>query len=266
MCFLYLPYTLVGAHAEAWRHRHLHAHHFAPNVEAYDSDLQLSGIIRLSPHSRHLWYHAAQHLYAPFAYAFYSLFWIFFKDFKLLYTKEKGVLKGGKYHLSFWVQKVLYFGIILVLPLLFSGQTALTVLLGFATMHGVQSVFLLFTFLMTHHVEGTAYPATNAAGCIQTSWLRNQIGSSNYMHPFSRTVNFILGGFNNHVAHHLFPGYHHSYYPAVNRILYPFLQARNIIPNQTTYWGGIASHLRLLRQMSIAPSLKNGPDTGAEKT
>ena len=41
-------YTLVGAHAEAWRERHVNSHHFAPNVKEYDTDLQITNLIRVS--------------------------------------------------------------------------------------------------------------------------------------------------------------------------------------------------------------------------
>eukprot|EP01136_Pigoraptor_vietnamica_P012239 Opistho-1_new@51955 len=105
---------------------------------------------------------------------------------------------------------------------------------------------------MTHHVEKTEYPTTDENGYINTSWLMNQIKSSNDIHPFSETANFILGGFNNHIAHHLFPHYHHIHYPELNRILYHALSKNNILPNQTTYWGGIISHLKLLKKMGCA--------------
>src|SRR5438445_4135922 len=39
-------YTIVGAHAQSWRHRHIHSHHYAPNVKDYDSDLQITDLIR----------------------------------------------------------------------------------------------------------------------------------------------------------------------------------------------------------------------------
>lgn len=104
---------------------------------------------------------------------------------------------------------------------------------------------------MTHHVKNTEYPTTDENGYIRTSWLMNQIKSSNDMHPFSETANFILGGFNNHIAHHLFPHYHHIYYPKLNKVLYEVLLRNNITPNQTTYWGGIVAHLSLLKSRSI---------------
>lgn len=251
LCFI-LIYTIVGAHAEAWKLRHVNSHHYAPNVKDYDSDLKITKLIRVTPDGERLWYHKYQHLYAPLAYTTYSLFWIFIKDFVILFSKDEYTKKKGfRYHLSFWCQKLVYVHLVLVLPILFSEQTWYVVLIGFMMMHLTQSLFLLFTFFMTHHVENTTYPDTDESGFIQSSWLMNQIKSSNDMHPFSETANFILGGFNNHIAHHLFPHIHHIHYPKLNRILYGLLQKHNIQPNQTTYWGGIVSHLKRLKQMSV---------------
>lgn len=252
LCFIFI-YTIVGAHAEAWKQRHIQSHHYAPNVKDYDSDLKITKLIRIIPNSEHSWYHKFQHLYAPFAYTTYSLFWIFIKDFVILFSKDEYTKrKGLKYHLSFWIQKTFYLTFMLALPLMFSGQTWYIVLIGFLLMHLTQSLFLLFTFFMTHHVEETEYPTTDENGYINTSWLMNQIKSSNDMHPFSETANFILGGFNNHIAHHLFPHFHHIHYPKLNRILYQILNENNIKPNQTTYWGGLISHLKLLKRMGYS--------------
>jgi linoleoyl-CoA desaturase len=252
LCYTII-YTLVGAHAEAWKQRHVNSHHYAPNVEDYDSDLNITKLIRVIPNSQYIWFHKYQHIYAPLAYTTYSLFWVFIKDFVILFSKDEYTNKKNlKYHLSFWTQKVCYVAFILVFPLLFSGQAWHIVLTGFLLMHITLSLFLLFTFFMTHHVEETAYPTTDENGFINTSWIMNQIKSSNDMHPFSETANFILGGFNNHIAHHLFPHFHHIHYPKLNRILYAILLENNIKPNQTSYWGGIVSHLRLLKRMSYS--------------
>lgn len=249
-CFIFI-YAINGAHAEAWKLRHIHSHHYAPNVEDYDSDLQISSLIRVLPNSQYKWYHRFQHWYAPVIYTSYSLFWVFIKDFVLLFSKDEHSAKHNlSYHLSFWFQKIFYLVYLLVIPLLFSGFSWWIVLSGFLLMHICQSVFLLFTFFMTHHVESTQYPVTDKEGYIQSSWIMNQVKSSNDMHPFSPLANFILGGFNNHIAHHLFPHIHHMHYPRLSKILYRVLQDHNITPNRTSYIGGIVSHLRLLRKMS----------------
>jgi linoleoyl-CoA desaturase len=245
-------YTINGAHAEAWKERHIKSHHFAPNVENYDSDLKISSLIRVIPNSRYFWFHKFQHIYAPIAYTWYSLFWVFIKDFSIIFTEEKNT--GVSYQLSFWIQKLFYLTYLLILPIMFSGQTEWIVLTGFLVMHLLQSLFLLFTFFMTHHVEGVEYPTTDNDGHINTSWVMNQIKSSNDMYPYSSIANFIFGGFNNHIAHHLFPNIHHIYYPDLNKILYKILVEYGIKPNQTTYWGGIRSHFRLLKRMGMKSS------------
>ena len=251
-------YTLVGAHAEAWRERHVNSHHFAPNVKEYDTDLQITNLIRVAPDMDFKWYHRFQFIYAPVAYSTYSLYWIFVKDATMLRNSIRDNESNLTYLLSFIAQKTFYILYILVIPLLFSHQSVGTVLIGFLLMHLVQSVFLLFTFFMTHHVLKTTYPETDENGIIQISWLMNQISSSNDMHPFSETANFFLGGFNNHIAHHLFPHIHHIYYPRLNKVLYRILEENGIIPNQTTYLGGAISHLKLLKKLSKKTAYNKG--------
>lgn len=248
-CFVVL-YAIVGAHAEAWKDRHVSSHHHAPNVEGYDTDLEITNLIRVVPGSDLQWFHKFQHWYAPLLYTTYSLFWVFVKDFKIFF-KKRGVnnVKTTRYQLSFWVQKVGYISYLLLIPLWFTNQSWYIVFTGFLAMHVVQSLFLLFTFFMTHHVENTFYPTLNDSGSIEVSWLMNQIQSSNDFYPFSKVANFIFGGFNNHIAHHLFPHIHHTYYPNLNKILYRILENNDVILNQTSYLGGVRSHLLHLRQL-----------------
>lgn len=254
LCFTLL-YTLAGAHAEAWKHRHVHAHHYAPNVRGHDSDLQITNLIRVEPDAPHLWFHRYQHWYAPLAYTTYSLYWVFIKDFVIYFNPERRPDKRSLlYHGSFWLQKAAYFGYLLVLPMAYADQPWLMVLFAFLAMHAVQSLFLLFTFFMTHHTEATQYFKADADGHIQVSWLGNQVRSSNDFYPFSRTANFIFGGFNNHIAHHLFPHIHHAHYPQLNRILYRILGDHGIRPNVTSYFGGVRSHLRHLRAQGRQPA------------
>ncbi|MBO9702059.1 MAG: fatty acid desaturase, partial [Sporocytophaga sp.] len=246
-----LIYAINGAHAEAWKKRHVESHHYAPNVENYDTDLEISGLIRVIPGSRYFWFHRFQHLYAPLAYTTYSLFWIGIKDFSIFFSgKNRKKTYPLKYGASFWIQKLFYIFYLIILPLMYSPQPWFIVLSGFLLMHVVISLFLLFTFFMTHHVEGVEYPKVDQDGFIETSWLMNQVKCSNDMHPYSKLANFIFGGFNNHIAHHLFPHIHHFYYPRLNRILYDVLIENGVKPNQTTYWGGVLAHLRHLKNMS----------------
>jgi linoleoyl-CoA desaturase len=256
--FFNLIYTLMGAHGTAWKERHIHEHHVAPNVDPYDPDLRILWIFRMSPASNYYPIHRYQHIYAPFVYAFYSIFWIFMKDVIVLYS-EKGHSNENRFknHLYFWTGKVFYLTYMLILPLYFSSQTFGIILLSFFSLHVIQSLYLAFTFLITHHVEGTAYPEPNASGKIQKSWVLNQIESSNDFYPFSKTANFIFGGFNNHIAHHLFPQVPHIYYPEISKVIYATLKEHGIDPCHTTYLGGIRSHLRWMKTLGNQKLLLN---------
>lgn len=247
-CYI-LIYTIVGAHAESWKKRHIHSHHYAPNVKDYDADLQITSLIRVEPSTQRQWFHKFQHIYASFAYTSYSLYWIFIKDYFIYFQNIRDKKLNIFYHSSFWMQKIFYLGYLFILPLIFSNFTWFWVISAFIVMHLFQSMFLLFTFFITHHVEDTKYFDTDENGYIKTSWLSNQIRSSNDFHPFSEFANFIFGGFNNHIAHHLFPHINHIYYPKLNKILYKVLHENNFEPNKTTFFSGIMSHLRHLKKM-----------------
>ncbi len=247
-------YTLVGAHAEAWKYRHIHSHHYAPNVKDYDSDLQITDLIRVEPGSPYKWFHKYQHWYAFITYMSYSIYWVFIKDFVIYFSDKTHPSRNTfTYQFSFWLQKIFYVTYLLILPLLFSSFDWYIVLLAFISMHLIQSLFLLLTFFMTHHVEKTAYFSADEEGYIRTSWFTNQVQSSNDFYPFSQAANFIFGGFNNHIAHHLFPHIHHVYYPALNKILYRVLRENNIEPNVTGFFSGAWSHLMHLKKMSYKP-------------
>jgi len=249
--FFEFIYTLVGAHPEAWKDRHEHSHHFAPNVKNFDTDMAITGIIRVLPDSELRWYHKYQHLYAGIAYTTYSFYWVFIKDFIVLFKNTKKNA-SFKYIFRFIVQKCFYISYLLILPLIFSHQNPLIILIAFLAMHMVQSIYTLFTFFITHHVSGSVYPKSDENGIINTSWFMNQIKSSNDFYPFSRLANFIFGGVNNHIAHHLFPHINHYYYPQLNRILFKRLTEQGIEPNVTSYFGGVRSHLLLLKRMGNA--------------
>jgi linoleoyl-CoA desaturase len=250
--FFEFIYTLVGAHPEAWKKRHINSHHIAPNVAGYDTDLAITGLIRVLPQGDRKWYHKYQYIYAPFAYMTYSFYWVFMKDFIVLKQfAPKTKQQQPRYLVTFITLKLFYLFYLLIFPLLYSNVSIWIVLTAFLVMHMVQSVYTLFTFFITHHVYDADYPTANNEGVIGTSWFMNQVKSSNDFYPFSNVANFFFGGVNNHVAHHLFPHICHYHYPKLNLILYDVLQKNNIIPNQSTYLGGIVSHLKLLKKRGV---------------
>jgi linoleoyl-CoA desaturase len=84
----YLSFNALGANAYLWGLRHVQSHHLFPNVDGCDADIDDTWVLRLSPNRPVYRFHRYQHIYAPVLYLFYSLIWVFYKDFKILNKKR----------------------------------------------------------------------------------------------------------------------------------------------------------------------------------
>lgn len=247
-----LVFNWQGANGYLWKIRHNHSHHAYPNVDDCDADLQVNGLIALSPNQQLKWFHRYQHIYAPFAYLFYTLLWVFYKDFILFFTRKQANIlfktHPRKEWIKFFLYKSMYLAVYIFIPYYISGISIYLVLMAFAGMHLIVSLFLLFTFLISHYVEGIVFTNPSANGSLGTSWARHQINVSVDFHAARNWAGYIFGGFNAHVAHHLFPQVCHVHYPAITKIIRNKLRKHRVPYHSVTFFGGIASHVRYLRK------------------
>jgi linoleoyl-CoA desaturase len=75
-------FDTLGANGYVWKITHNAIHHTYTNIRGYDEDLEVSPLIRLSPHTPFKPIHRFQHLFAFFAYGMATVFWVFVKDYK----------------------------------------------------------------------------------------------------------------------------------------------------------------------------------------
>jgi linoleoyl-CoA desaturase len=247
-------FTLLGANPYLWKIRHIYSHHPYPNVEGCDADIELTTLLRFSQQQEHRSIHRYQHIYAPLLYTIYTLYWIFYKDIILFSRKKQANIVFISHPLKEWVKlfgyKIVYLFIFLGIPLIMHNGSLGTCLVTFFSMHVINSLFLLFTFLISHHV-----PQTHAAGhSHEQSWLMQQISSSADFHAESKWAYWIFGGFNAHTAHHLFPRVCHVYYPDVTKIIRENLQKHGLPYHSFSFAAGIRYHLLFLKQTGKAPS------------
>ncbi|MCC2547645.1 fatty acid desaturase [Hymenobacter sp. BT175] len=248
-------FILQGLNPSWWKRKHNNSHHPYPNVSDLDSDLEITSLLRLSPFQKSRGIHKFQHLYAPFLYIFSSLIWIVIYDFKLLFKTKHGNLilrKNDSNVYTFAIIKIVYFAIYLAIPMHFSSLPAFEIATGFLIMHGILSLFVTFTFFISHHVTYTHYTHCGHQQNINTSWLEQQIASTVDFHPQSKLFNCIFGGFNTHVAHHLFPSVSHVHYPVLTQIIKSVLQEKETKYHAITFAGGICAHLKHLKNLGRA--------------
>lgn len=250
-----LAININGVSALLWRKRHLASHHIFPNVDGCDADIDDNPFLRISPHQ--LWkpYFKFQHLYAPFLYSFYTLQWVFYKDLFYLKKKELANMRELNYSLaqilgiSFW--KLIYILMYIIVPLA-AGYPFSWVLSGFVIMHIAISHLFILTLAISHLCMETEFPQAEN-GHIAHNYYYHQLLVSMDYNPESRIVNFLLGGFNCHAAHHLFPRLPHTLYRDITTTIRQTAREYTYPYNTLPAGKAIISHFKYLYTVGQKP-------------
>ncbi len=261
-------FALQGLSGYVWQVRHNYSHHVLPNVKEHDTDLEITNLILLEPNTDAArWYHRYQHIYAPLLYAFTSFHLLFVQDFKFFLQKDHANLHFGRIPVIEWVKmvsfKVLYFGLTFGLPMAFGSLGFVQVVVAWTLIHMVVSVFVAFTFFISHHVTELDYVDSGAAqDLISDSWIHHQITTTIDFEPDNAFANFLFGGFNLHVAHHVFPEISHEHYPAMTRMIREVLADNNASDwyKSFSFTEGCVSHLQHLKNIAEQAFAEEEPE------
>ena len=135
---------LVGGSSHFWHWKHVVFHHTFVNVVGYDTDINLAGLGRLTPHHPRAWVHRWQHWYVWLLYGLMAMKWHLYDDFRLVLNGRMGehVAPGPRRRqlAVFVAGKVVFFTLAFGLPLLFHPLwvvAAVYVLTGFGARTGV---------------------------------------------------------------------------------------------------------------------------------
>ena len=112
---------LVGGSSYFWHWKHVVFHHTYVNVVGYDTDINLAGLGRLTPHHPHAWVHRWQHWYVWFFYGAMAMKWHLYDDFRLALNCPMGgpraAARGAGSSLSSPPGKVVFFSLAFGIPL-----------------------------------------------------------------------------------------------------------------------------------------------------
>lgn len=248
----HLSFNLQGNSAFLWKIRHNSSHHVFPNVDGCDADIDNNPFLRLSPMHPMKKHHRYQHIYAPLVYCLYTLHWFLLKDLHYLKRERVGNIVNTGYPLKeiilfiFW--KLAYVFVTIVLPVL-CGYPLPAILLAFGVMHIVNSVFFIHLLISTHFCMETQFPAPKENGEMPMDYYHHQLATSMDYSPTSRTWNFLMGGFNAHAAHHLYPKLPHTLYPAISLLIERKTKEFGLPYNKLNWLQSIRSHYRFLKYM-----------------
>ena len=244
---------LVGINTYIWDIRHNIQHHTFTNILGGDLIIENIPLLRLSPHQPHRSFHRFQIYYAPIFYMFYSLYWIFIIDFKLFFKKEICNLKNIKHTPAQWILLLLfklnYILYSLILPWLFTPLSFWQALGFLFLMHMAGGLLLSIVAVLGHFVDGPSFPKAEEE-LINNSWSEHELEATIDFAPNSRIINWITGGLNTHVAHHLFPKICHVHYFNVTPIIEGYCMANEYPYRKEDLFGALSSHFRYLKKLS----------------
>jgi linoleoyl-CoA desaturase len=244
-------FDLCGISSYMWRILHHRGHHSCINVHGEDDALTGRGLFRFDPHEPRTPLHRFQHIYALFLYAFFSLDYVFVRDFEAFFFPTHDYLTRDKHpareYAILFAGKAFYVTYMLLLPVLVLGKSPLLVGLAFLLVHLVVGLSVSLVFQTTHTVDSTHFPTG-----------RNEFENGVY-HIFATTadyatenplVGWLTGGLNHHIAHHLCPFVCHTHYAPLTKIVRETAAEFGVPYRQhPTMTRAIRHHLILLKQL-----------------
>lgn len=247
-----LTFNLLGNNSYVWKKFHIESHHLYTNVHGSDIDVLDNPLIRMTRIQPRLRMHRFQHIYAPFIYLFYSLNWLLVRDTLFVFGKTDRTVNiklDRAQAIKLILNKILYIGYMIVLPLLLSEVAWGHVLLAFLFMHFAISIVITAVLAVSHLSDDTTHPEPDTSGKMEHSWVLHQMETSLDYNVDSRFLNWTLGGFNAHTMHHLFPNMCHIHYPDMIPILRETAREFGIHYNEAPYAKAVVSHFRFLKRM-----------------
>lgn len=204
---------LIGSTHLIWAHEHQVAHHMDPNVLGKDNDCEIGNPhVRFHPAIQRRWYHRFNHIVTITAMSIGFFKWYLSDPFHY-YTGTVGhvdfnVTKDDWVKLA--VAKVSWFILHVALPLYFTGPARTFALLALFMVLGgyyLESIFIV------NHIQQDLVPPTNS------HWANKQVLSTANWGSGSHLWNFVSGGLNHQIEHHLFPSYSIYLYPVMSPVV-----------------------------------------------
>ncbi len=132
---------------------------------------------------------------------------------------------------------------------------------AYLIMSALVGMAFVYIVVGTHIADTVTFPEVDAQGRIGRSWAQHAVESSVDWVPNSRFAAFLLGGFNSHVTHHLFPTVSHAHYPALTRLVQAAVRRHGLRYTETTFPGAVRAHFRMLKVLALRPDRNAGGES-----
>ncbi len=243
----------VGISSYFWKLKHNISHHSFTNIPGKDCDIDQSILVRLNPNSPRKWFHKYQHIYAPFLYSLLSFNIVYIKDFKLFFEHHFGNKVIARHPVKeIWIlfaTKVLFIGYMIIIPKIVLDISWPEIIGYHLLMHLAIGLFIGFILVPVHVTEESEYRLPDKNGLIHCNWGMHQIEATVDFAANNYFINWITGGLNTHVVHHLFPSINHIHYYRLTKIIKETAHENNVKYKNLSIARIFKEHLKFLRSL-----------------
>ncbi len=248
-----LTLNMVNGYDGWWERKHNIFHHTYTNINGADEDIAVP-LMRMHPEQSWKPIHRYQKFYWPFMYSLTYIAWTLINDFKRIGGKigtHSFRIKKGEL-VRFAISKTISITFFIGIPLFFLGIK--TFLISFLVLGVITGIFIAVIFQLAHIVEDTEKPIIQDFKS-EDEWLVHQVKTTANFACQNRFLNWICGGLNFQIEHHLFREISHVHYPAIASIVKETCKEFGIrYTEYKTFREGFVSHLKTITLLSIAPT------------
>jgi len=245
--------NLMGGSSYIWKIKHNLIHHSFTNVEGLDDDIDVRPFLRVSEEQPRYWFHRFQHIYFILFYSLAYFMWVYWMDFEKYFTRKIGdsTLRkmSTKDHFIFWISKLVYISVFVVIPIFKVGLV--DTLIGYGIAVIVCGILISVVFQLAHVIQETQFPTPDEKTFkIDTEWTVHQLETTANFSTKNKVVSWLVGGLNFQVEHHLFPRISHVHYPAISKLVRDTCREYNVAYlEHPTVLSAISSHIKHLKVM-----------------
>ena len=247
-------FDITGISSYVWKVTHNTLHHTYTNIPGFDADIDKAITLRLNPKDTLRKFHHYQNYYAFFLYSLVTINWVFYADYSLFFKEIRENKAPRSEIILFFILKVVNLFLLVGLPLLLLQLPWWVIILGYFCGHLTSGLFISTVFQLAHVVESTGYAEPNDAGIIKNNWAAHELATTCDFAPDNLWLNWLLGGLNLQVEHHLFPLISHVHYPALQKIVKQTAAEYGLPYNECpTVASALVSHYTKLKELGRSP-------------
>jgi linoleoyl-CoA desaturase len=252
---VYYLFDFLGANSFIWKQRHLLLHHRFPNTDGWDADIEQKGLVSIYSGESKQNYHRFQHFYIFLLYLLFLINWLFVRDFRDFFSDRRIIQKVISIPIieffKLFLFKLLYLFMLVGIPWLFAGFSLIQSLLGLLILTVTGSLFALIVLLTPHINVTNQFPVVQPSGEIQFSWFYHQFITTNDIENTNWVIRNLMGNFNYHLAHHLFPQISSVYAPEVTLIVKEFARINQLPYRSFPLSVALKKHYELIRTKAL---------------